>query len=484
MLSRARGRRGRQKSDDVRVPNRCSADRVRPHPLPRHRATTPLGTPEAADARRAQQTRSEVIRHMTRSPYECGSSDRHCDGPANCIRDRLVAVGPVWCALPALPSLLAPSWQVGLAVLAAVTGCGSSTNVNVAGPSITRCGVSITGSSSPAPAAGGTGTLTVSTARECAWSARSESSWISLSSTEGQGPASLGYSILPNPNGTLRRGNVAVEDQRVEISQEPAPCRYDVSPLSVDLGASSGAIELNLVAPGGCGWTTRPSDTWLSPEPSSGAGATTVRLVVAPNPGPARTGNVSIGGTTVAVRQAGNSTAPPSHRRRPHQRRPHQRLHPAPPTPAPPTPPPPAPAPPTPPPSPPPSCTYSLSPVSRSVGASAEDVTVEVRAANGCAWSASSRAEWITVRSGDTGTGNGPVKLAVATNTSQSARTGTVVIAGATFTIEQAGAPGLQLHHQSDEHNAGAGADDVRVQVKVHELFVDVVQPGSVGNHH
>jgi hypothetical protein len=206
---------------------------------------------------------------------------------------------------------VSPLLATGLAVLAAVTGCGNSTSTNVAGPSISKCGVSITGGSSPAPAAGGSGTLTVSTARECAWSARSESPWITLSSSEGQGTASLGYSILPNPNGTLRRGTVAVEDQRVEIAQEPAPCGYDVSPLSVDVAAGGGVVELSLAAPGGCGWTIRPSDTWLSTEPSSGAGATAVRLVVAANPGPARTANVSIGDATVAVRQAANSTAPP-----------------------------------------------------------------------------------------------------------------------------------------------------------------------------
>src|SRR6187549_3316328 len=117
------------------------------------------------------------------------------------------------------PALSAgPILAACLAVLT-VTACGNSTNVNVAGPSIAKCGVSISGSSSPAPATGGSGTLTVTTARECAWSARSEASWIALSSTDGQGPASLGYSILPNPNSTLRRGAVAVADQRVEIAQ-------------------------------------------------------------------------------------------------------------------------------------------------------------------------------------------------------------------------------------------------------------------------
>jgi hypothetical protein len=398
-----------------------------------------------------------------------------------------------------------------LAVLA-VTGCGSSTDVNVAGPSITRCGISISGTSSPAPASGGTGTLTLTTARECAWSARSEASWISLSSTDGQGPANLGYSILPNPNGTLRRGSVAVEDQRVEIAQDPAPCRYDLSPASVDLGASSGAVELNLVAPGGCAWTIRPSAPWLSPEPSSGGGATTVRLEVASNPGPARTGNVSIGATMVAVRQAANTTAPSNCT---------SRIEPVRQT--------------TPPSgeafaltmttapgcawtavsdvswitvmeggsgtgngivrlqtqpssgtartgtvrvggatltvdqgagSSTPACSYSLNSASRTVGASADDVTLEVRAERGCAWSASSRAGWITVRSGDSGTGDGSVRLAVATNTSQSARTGTVVIAGATFTIEQAGAQACSYTIKPTNYNAGRGPDDIKIEVR------------------
>ena len=100
------------------------------------------------------------------------------------------------------------------------------------------------------------------------------------------------------------------------------------------------------------------------------------------------------------------------------------------------------------------------------MGASAEDVTVEVRAANGCAWSASSRAGWITVRSGDSGTGNGSVRLAVATNTTQLARTGTVVIASATFTIDQAGAQACSYTIKPTYYNAGRGPDDVRIEVR------------------
>ena len=327
--------------------------------------------------------------------------------------------------------------------MAAVTGCGNSAETNVAGPSITRCGLSVTGGSSAAPAAGGTGTLTVSVARECAWSARSESPWISLSSTEGQGPGSLGYSIQPNPNGRLRRGGIVVEDQRVTISQDPAQCRFTVSPSTAALGASGGAIELTLVAPGGCAWTTRISDAWLSTEPSSGAGAATVRLALAPNPGPARTGTVTFGDTTLTVQQAGPSSAPPA------------------PTPAPS----PTPAPPVPPPPPPPNCSYRIEPVRNAIPAAGETLTVDVRAADGCGWSASSRDPWITVRS-DSGTGNGSVRLTVAANTSPSARTGTAAIAGTIVTIEQAGAPPCTYALKPTSYNTGPGSDDVTIEVR------------------
>ena len=402
-----------------------------------------------------------------------------------------------------------------LAAIVMATACGNSASVNVAGPAITRCGVTVSGGGAPTPAAGGTGALTISAERECSWSAKSDSPWISLSGESGQGSATLTYSIPPNPNGTLRRGSVQVENQRLEISQEPAPCRFDLSPSTAELGATGGAIEVNLVAPGGCTWTMRASDGWLSPEPSTGAGAATVRLVVLPNAGTARTGNVSIGGTTLAVRQTGPSApAPPNCS---YQLAPTARTMPAggevftlnvvAPAGCPwaassdvpwitvldggagagtgtarlqaqpngaaartgtvrvageiltiqqaaggvsnPT------------------CTYTLAPLNRTVGAQPEEVAVEVRAAGGCAWTASSRASWITVRAPDTGIGNGSVRLAVTANPGQTARTGAVVIAGLSFTIEQAGgAAPCAYSIKPTFYNAGRGPDDPLIEVR------------------
>ncbi|HSC27807.1 MAG TPA: BACON domain-containing carbohydrate-binding protein, partial [Vicinamibacterales bacterium] len=51
-----------------------------------------------------------------------------------------------------------------------------------------------------------------------------------------------------------------------------------------------------------------------------------------------------------------------------------------------------------------------------------------------------SNAAWITIASGANGSGNGTVGYNVAANTTTSTRTGTLTIAGKTFTVSQAAA--------------------------------------------
>jgi hypothetical protein len=88
------------------------------------------------------------------------------------------------------------------------------------------------------------------------------------------------------------------------------------------------------------------------------------------------------------------------------------------------------------------SCTYSISPTSRSVSSSATTGSVAVTASSGCSWTAVSNNSFITVTSGGGGSGNGTVNYSVSANTSTSSRTGTVTIAGQTFTITQEGTTG------------------------------------------
>jgi hypothetical protein len=87
-------------------------------------------------------------------------------------------------------------------------------------------------------------------------------------------------------------------------------------------------------------------------------------------------------------------------------------------------------------------CSYSISPTSASYAAAGGSGTVTVTAGAGCAWTASSNASFITVTGGASGAGSGTVSYSVAANGGTTSRTGTLTIAGQTFTVSQAGTGG------------------------------------------
>ena len=84
-------------------------------------------------------------------------------------------------------------------------------------------------------------------------------------------------------------------------------------------------------------------------------------------------------------------------------------------------------------------CTFSIAPTSESFPASGGTGSLAVMAPDGCMWTASSNDSWITITSGESGSGNGTVEYSVAANLGASSRTGTMTIAGQTFTVTQAG---------------------------------------------
>ncbi len=86
-------------------------------------------------------------------------------------------------------------------------------------------------------------------------------------------------------------------------------------------------------------------------------------------------------------------------------------------------------------------CTFSIAPISESFAASGGTGSVAVMAPEGCMWTAASNDSWISITSGESGSGNGTVEYSVAVNTGSSSRTGTMTIAGQTFTATQAGTP-------------------------------------------
>ena len=110
------------------------------------------------------------------------------------------------------------------------------------------------------------------------------------------------------------------------------------------------------------------------------------------------------------------------------------------------------------------SCTYALGASSSSPAAAGGTATVNVTSASGCAWTATSNANWITITAGASGTANGTVTYSVAANTTASTRTGTLTIGGQTFTVTQAASSGGGTLSgnliQNGDAEAGPGGSD------------------------
>jgi hypothetical protein len=85
------------------------------------------------------------------------------------------------------------------------------------------------------------------------------------------------------------------------------------------------------------------------------------------------------------------------------------------------------------------SCTYSISPASKTFTQTGGKETVAITTQSTCSWTASSGASWMTLTSGSSGTGNGTVSYTVSANAGTASRTSISTIAGQVFTVTQTG---------------------------------------------
>jgi hypothetical protein len=316
---------------------------------------------------------------------------------------------------PSASTQFAP-WALVVSVALAAAACGTSSETST-GPSPVKCQVALTAPQSPIGAAGGAGALSVTTPSECAWTASAAVSWITgLTPASGQGEGQVQFQVAPNPSPTSRQGDITLNGVTARVSQMGANCAFTLTPASQNIaaGASSGTVAVG--APAGCAWTAAATDTWITiAAGSSGSGDGTVSFAVGANSGAARVGGIAIGGQTFVVNQA-SPTAP--------------------------------------------GCTYTIQPASASIAAAGGTANVTIQAGAACSWSAASNASWLSVSGTAVGAGNGSVTISAAANPG-GARTGTMTIAGQTFTVTQAGQPGAcspSINPTSQSIGAAGGA--------------------------
>lgn len=284
---------------------------------------------------------------------------------------------------------------IAIAMAAVLTaGCGSSSQTT-SSPSPVKCQVSLATPSTPLEASGGVGNVAVTTQPECPWDASADPNWISeISPTNGQGNAEVTFRVAANPLPSTRQGDIIINGSRVRVLQAASPCRFEIAPRSQGMAATDGLGTVAVTAANGCSWTATSQASWLSlTPPSSGDGSGTLGFSVTSNSGGERSATVSIADQTLTVTQEGASRA---------------------------------------------TCTYAIAPTNQSVAAAGGAGTpVIVSTTNNCTWATTSNASWLTITSGSNGIGNGTVRFTVASNRG-TARTGTLTIAGQTFTVSQA----------------------------------------------
>ena len=169
-------------------------------------------------------------------------------------------------------------------------------------------------------------------------------------------------------------------------------CTYLISTQTQAFGASGGTGNVGVTASdSNCNWTATSNDSWITiTSGNSGSGNGTVNYSVSENTGTTpRAGTMTIAGQTFTVSQAGGV------------------------------------------------CSYSINPTSHSFAASGGTSSVNVMAGGGCSWTATSNDSWITITSGNSGSGSGTVNYSVSENTGSTPRAGTMTIAGQTFTVSQ-----------------------------------------------
>jgi hypothetical protein len=215
-----------------------------------------------------------------------------------------------------------------LSAAAAIAGVACSENeITLA----KLCPVSLNIGTMFVSAAATSGSMNVTPAANCAWSAASSAGFLTITSgASGTGNGVVNYSIAAN-TGVARAASIAVNGSIANFGQSapfaPNECAVTLSTTNVKINSGGGSATVDVTAPSACNWNAGTSSPFLSvaakqtaigslaiavtpqaggqplPPPPPQMGNGTVTIAAAPNSGPSRSGTVSIGGQTVTVTQ-------------------------------------------------------------------------------------------------------------------------------------------------------------------------------------
>ncbi len=167
-------------------------------------------------------------------------------------------------------------------------------------------------------------------------------------------------------------------------------CNYTLSPASANLPGPAGTYSFQVQTQAGCQWGAVASDWWITVNNNNGNGSGTVGYSVAANTtGSTRTGTITVRGQIFTITQAGFT------------------------------------------------CVYVITPLSSDAPESGGTFQFTVDTQDGCLWFPQTNDFWLWAYNG-VRSGSGAVEYTVQPNNA-GMRTGTITVAGQTFTVRQPG---------------------------------------------
>ncbi len=257
-----------------------------------------------------------------------------------------------------------------------------------------QCSFTLSPVSANAPAAGLTGTINVTASSgNCDRTATSNVSWITISlGASGIGNGTVGYTVAANNTPAQRSGTITIGNQTFTVTQSAADCSFSLFPTTISAPVAGASGRINVTTT--CAWTAISNNDWIQiSSGASGTGNGSISYSVSANSSAQpRTGSISVGSAAVSVTQQGIG------------------------------------------------CNVGITPASATVGADGGSGSIDVSAPAGCSWTAASAAGWITLNSGQSGSGEGIISWTAAANTTPASRNGTITIGGQVFTLTQSAA--------------------------------------------
>lgn len=201
-----------------------------------------------------------------------------------------------------------------LALFALVAACGGTNITELSGPDTVRCELALGATTATVPAAGSQVSVALTTERECTWTARSDTSWIGVSPTSGQGDAAVTVTVQANSSQTNRSGSITINTLQFQVTQigvsppPPPACVYTLSPVERTINDNGGTRTVRVTTAQNCQWAATSSVTWISILSSrNGTGTTDISYRVdRNNSSNDRVGVITIADRTHTVRQSGD----------------------------------------------------------------------------------------------------------------------------------------------------------------------------------